>query len=125
MTKSPILVAAVGALGGAVLAVSAVLAIAATTGMPGSEAQVRNYLMSHPQILSDMTNRLQEQQAAQDDLARAVAVHRLGPKPFFDPRFAFLMGPANAKTTFVEFFDYNCPYCRSSLPSVRKFIANH
>src|SRR5437763_15874436 len=72
-----------------------------------------------------MINRCQEHQAAQDDRPRAVAVHLLGPKLFFDPRFAFLMGPANAKTTFVEFFDYNCPYCRSSLPSVRKFIANH
>jgi protein-disulfide isomerase len=125
MMKSPFLVALAGALGGAVLAVGAVFAIAATTGLPGTEAQVRNYLLGHPQILADMTNRLQQQQAASDDAARQVAVRRLGSKPFFDPRFAFLMGPANAKTTFVEFFDYNCPYCRASLPSVKKFIANH
>src|SRR5690242_8144727 len=110
MMKSPFLVAAAGAVGGAVLAVAAIFAVAATVGLPGTEAQLRNYLMSHPQLVADMTNRLQEQQAAHDDMARAIAVRRLGPKPFFDPRFAFLMGPANAKTTFVEFFDYNCPY---------------
>ncbi|HEY1963210.1 MAG TPA: DsbA family protein [Rhizomicrobium sp.] len=125
MTKSSFLVAGAGAVGGAVLAVGTILALAATTGLPGTEAQVRNYLLGHPQILADMSNRLQEQQAASDDTARQLAVHRLGPKPFFDSRFAFLMGPANAKTTFVEFFDYNCPYCRASLPSVRKFIADH
>jgi protein-disulfide isomerase len=123
--RSPFLVALAGALGGAVLALAAVFALAATRGLPGSGSQIRDYLMSHPQILAEASNRLQEQQAAQDDLARQLAVHRLGPKPFFDPRLAFLMGPANAKTTFVEFFDYNCPYCRASLPSVRKFIANH
>ena len=125
MMKSPFLVAAAGALGGAVIAIAAIFGIAATVGLPGSDGQIRNYLMSHPQLVADMTNRLQEQQAARDDMARAIAVRRLGPKPFFDPRFAFLMGPKNAKTTFVEFFDYNCPYCRASIPSVRKFIANH
>jgi protein-disulfide isomerase len=125
MMKSPYLVAAAGALGGAAIALAAVLGIAASAGLPGTEAHLRNYLLSHPQILADMTNRLQEKQATDADMARDVAVHRLGPKPYFDPRLAFLMGPANAKTTFVEFFDYNCPYCRASLPSVRKFIANH
>ena len=125
MMKSPFLVAAAGALGGAVIAIAAIFGVAATVGLPGSDGQIRNYLMSHPQLVADMTNRLQEQQAARDDMARAIAVRRLGPKPFFDPRFAFLMGPKNAKTTFVEFFDYNCPYCRASIPSVRKFIANH
>ena len=125
MMKSPFLVAAAGALGGAVIAIAAIFGIAATVGLPGSDGQIRNFLMSHPQLVADMTNRLQEQQAARDDMARAIAVRRLGPKPFFDPRFAFLMGPKNAKTTFVEFFDYNCPYCRASIPSVRKFIANY
>ena len=125
MAKSPFLVAAGGALGGAILAVATVLAISLTGGLPGSDAQIRDYLLRHPPVLQEASDRLQEQQTAGDDAARQLAVHRLGPKPFFDPRFAFLMGPPNAKTTFVEFFDYNCPYCRASLPSVRKFIANH
>jgi protein-disulfide isomerase len=25
----------------------------------------------------------------------------------------------------VEFFDYNCPYCRASVPSVKKFFVSH
>jgi protein-disulfide isomerase len=25
----------------------------------------------------------------------------------------------------VEFFDYNCPYCRASIPAVRKFFVAH
>lgn len=33
--------------------------------------------------------------------------------------------PAHAKTTFVEFFDYNCPYCRASHDAVEKFYQAH
>ena len=59
------------------------------------------------------------------DQARQAAVRKLGLKPFFNPRLAFVTGPESARTTFVEFFDYNCPYCRASLPAVKKFIAAH
>ena len=30
-----------------------------------------------------------------------------------------------ARATFVELFDYNCPYCRASLPAVKKYFEAH
>ena len=41
------------------------------------------------------------------------------------PRIAFVTGPADAKKTLVEFYDYDCPYCRASLPAVKKFYDAH
>ena len=41
------------------------------------------------------------------------------------PRVAFVTGPADAKNTLVEFYDYDCPYCRASLPAVKKFYDAH
>jgi protein-disulfide isomerase len=86
-----------------------------------TEKTVHDYLIAHPEILVDMTNRLQSQQEDMTRMARQKAVDKLGLKTFFDPKVAFVTGPANAKTTLVEFFDYNCPYCRASIPAVKKF----
>lgn len=119
----------VGAIAGALAAV--VIGIGAlTTGLlrPASDARIHDYLLANPQILVELTNRLQEQQALQaekDESARQKAVNKIGLKAYFNPRIAFVTGPANAKTTFVEFFDYNCPYCRASLPTVKAFYAAH
>jgi len=86
---------------------------------------VHAYLIANPGVLVEMSNKLQEQQDAEQDNARQVAVDKLGIKAFFDPRVAFVTGPANARTTVVEFFDYNCPYCRASLPATKRFYNAH
>jgi protein-disulfide isomerase len=119
--------AALGALGGAALSVGIIIALAASGLMPSpnNDKAIRAYLMGHPSILVDMTNKLQADQAATDDATRQAAVDKLGMKAFFDPRVAFVTGPANAKTTLVEFYDYDCPYCRASLPAMQKFYAQH
>ncbi len=114
-----------GALGGAALAVAVVFAAAAFGYLPQNESAVRGYLVAHPEILAVMMEKLQAQQDDSDDAARQAAVDRLGLKAFFDPNVAYVTGPEKAKITFVEFFDYNCPYCRASLPAVKKFYQQH
>jgi protein-disulfide isomerase len=114
--------AVLGALGGAALAVAIVFAAASNGYLPGASGkEIHDYLLAHPQILADMNDKLQAQQDAEDSDARQKAVERIGQSAFFNPKIAFVTGPANAKTTFVELFDYNCPFCRLSLPAVKKF----
>jgi protein-disulfide isomerase len=121
--------AALGGLGGAAIAVIIVLVLSATGTLPysqsASDARIHEYLMRNPDVLVDMSNKMQADQAAQEDAARQVAVNKIGLKAFFDPKLAFVTGPANAKNTLVEFFDYNCPYCRASLPAVKRFYDKH
>jgi protein-disulfide isomerase len=115
--------AVLGALGGAALAVAIVFAAASNGYLPGagSGREIHDYLLAHPQILADMNDKLQAQQDAEDSSARQKAVDQIGQSAFFNPKVAFVTGPANARTTFVELFDYNCPFCRLSLPAVKKF----
>jgi len=119
--------ALLGALAGAITSVAIVISGGSLGILPNgaTDARIHDYLMAHPQIILDLTAKLQDEESRRTDDARQAAVGKLGLKPYFNPRVAFITGPSNAKTTFIEFFDYNCPYCRSSLPAVKKFYEAH
>ena len=116
-----------GALGGALLAVIIVFAAASQGWLPGTggAGNIRGYLLSHPEVLAEMTERLQKQQDIADEAKAASNMKKIGIAAFFDPKIAFTTGPADAKKSVVEFYDYNCPYCRASLPAMEKFYQQH
>jgi protein-disulfide isomerase len=120
-------IAALGGSAGAALALIVTFGAAAlgVVPIPADGNAMHAYLLAHPEVIVEMTNKLQAQQDAQQENVRQAAVNKLGLKAYFDPRVAFVTGPANAKTTIVEFFDYNCPYCRASVPAVKKFYQTH
>ena len=124
--KQSFTTAAAAGFAGAVIALASAYGAARLGWLPlTSGPAIHDYLLAHPEVLVEASNKLQAQQDASEDASRQAAVDKLGTKVFFDHRVAFVTGPTNAKTTIVEFFDYNCPYCRASLPAVKKFYDTH
>lgn len=78
---------------------------------------IKDYLMENPQVIFDAIDahreneeKKQQEQAAsaiKDNLAKLTAAD------------APSIGPADADVTIVEFFDYNCGYCKRALPDVQ------
>jgi protein-disulfide isomerase len=119
-----------GALGGALIAIVIVFAAAQNGMLPmpagaASGDAIRAYLMAHPEIVGQMNDKLAAQQQVDQDKQAADAMKKIGLAAFFDPKIAFITGPADAKKSVVEFYDYNCPYCRASLPAMEKFYEEH
>lgn len=75
------------------------------------EQRVRAYLLEHPEVIMEAVERYQERRrAAEQGEAQGVLKARAD-EVFRDPDSP-VGGNANGDVTLVEFFDYNCPYCR-------------
>ncbi|HEX4027351.1 MAG TPA: DsbA family protein [Rhizomicrobium sp.] len=121
----PVIIMLAGTFGGAALAVAIILVMAQNGLVPINDRQMQTYLMLHPELAPAMMGRAQaldDQKQAADQTA---AMKKMGQAAFFDPAVAFVTGPSDAKASLVEFYDYDCPFCRASLPAVKKFYDAH
>jgi protein-disulfide isomerase len=78
-------------------------------------SQVREYLLAHPEVIPEAMQRLQER-----NNAKAIAANRAD---ILTPVGSAWAGNPNGDVTVVEYLDYNCAYCRASLPVVDQLIA--
>lgn len=88
------------------------------------EQVVHDYLLAHPELLAEMSEKLQVTQQQAEDAARNSALKTVGTEALLDPKVAYVSGPANAKVTVAEFFDYRCPHCKASLSAMEHLAAS-
>jgi len=89
-------------------------AVAADISQGEFEQRVRNYLLADPEVVGEALNRLEAKQGELDAAARA-ALKDHAAEVFQDPDSP-VSGNSNGDVTLVEFFDYNCAYCRAMAP---------
>jgi len=78
------------------------------------ERIVREYLLSHPGLLQEVMTELEKRQAAAESEKHRAAVQEHNATIFSSPRQVTL-GNAQGDVTVVEFFDYNCGYCKRAM----------
>jgi protein-disulfide isomerase len=86
-----------------------------TSANASADAQIRRYILDHPEVLMESVQRLQSG-------ATNKALVEL--RPQIETAFASAMaGNPNGDVTIVEFFDFRCPYCRMAHEQVKILIA--
>lgn len=94
-------------------------ALAADMSQDQFEQRVRNYLLDHPEVVGEALNRLEAKQGELDAAAAQVALKAHAAEVFEDPDSP-VGGNPNGNVTVVEFFDYNCPYCKMMAPLIEQ-----
>ena len=78
------------------------------------ETIVRNYLIAHPEVLEEAMNELSKKQAAAEAEKHQASIAKNADIIFNSPR-GVTIGNKDGDVTFVEFFDYNCGYCKRAM----------
>ncbi|SHN87324.1 DsbA family protein [Bradyrhizobium erythrophlei] len=78
------------------------------------ETIVKNYLIAHPEVLEEAMNELNKRQAADEAAKHEASITENSQAIFNSPRNVTL-GNKSGDVTFVEFFDYNCGYCKRAM----------
>jgi protein-disulfide isomerase len=81
------------------------------------EQRVREYLLKHPEVIMEALQILRERQRAADAETLKRTIAERSEEILNDPAAPVGGNPAGA-VTLIEFFDYNCPYCRRVAPTV-------
>jgi protein-disulfide isomerase len=115
---------AAGSIGaGVALAWTAPLSAEEFSGKQKSDIEkiVHDYLLSNPEVIRDAIDELQKRDKVAEAASREKVVNELGDKILHSPNQA-VVGNPNGDVTLVEFFDYNCGYCKQSLATITKLI---
>ena len=86
------------------------------------ETIVHQYLVEHPEVLLEALDSLEAKRASQQMASQKAAIAEHGAALFASPEGTVLGNPAG-DVTLVEFFDYNCGYCKQALADMDALIA--
>ncbi|WP_235919389.1 DsbA family protein [Aureimonas psammosilenae] len=83
---------------------------------------VREYLLENPEVLLEAMDALETKRAAEESKSQSQAIAGVADQLNETPPGTALGNP-EGDVTLVEFFDYNCGYCKRALPDTKALIA--
>lgn len=85
-------------------------------------AFIREYLIANPEIMLEVQQALQAKQAAAQQ-EQANAVIEQNHETIFNADYDLSVGNPDGAITVVEFFDYNCGYCKRAHEDMKAIVA--
>ena len=85
------------------------------------KALILQTIRENPEVLMDTLLTFQEEAQAQAQAEQRAAIQRVGDLLLADANTG-VMGNPEGDIVLVEFFDYNCPYCRRAAPVLFELI---
>src|SRR5262245_46833659 len=87
------------------------------------ERIIRDYLLKNPEVLQEAIAELEKRQAKNDAEQNKTAIQQNAEALFNSPRHVVIGNP-KGDVNFVEFFDYNCGYCKRAVADMMALMKN-
>jgi protein-disulfide isomerase len=82
---------------------------------------IKEYLLAHPDVMQDVMAELEKrQQAAETEKHRAAVIENKA--TLFSSPHQVVLGNPQGNVTMVEFFDYNCGFCKRAMSDMFDLI---
>jgi protein-disulfide isomerase len=85
------------------------------------ETIIKDYIVSHPEVLQEAIAELDKRQAAADTEKTKAAISG-NAETLFNSSRQVVLGNIKGDVTMVEFFDYNCGFCKRALPDMVELL---
>ncbi|HEY1735925.1 MAG TPA: DsbA family protein [Methylovirgula sp.] len=103
-------------------------AVADDTFTPAQKSEIekilKDYIAKNPEIVRDALSALElRDKTAEMDARNKIITNLQG--PLYTGEGQEIVGNANGKLTLVEFFDYNCGYCKKTLADIVQLMKDY
>jgi protein-disulfide isomerase len=85
------------------------------------ERIIKDYIVAHPEVLQEAMSELEKRQNAAE-LEKQVAGVRQHKEVLFNSAHQVTLGNPKGDVTMVEFFDYNCGYCKRAMADMMQLL---
>jgi protein-disulfide isomerase len=87
------------------------------------EGVIKDYLMKNPEIVREAMLELDRKEKDAENQAR-LKITADKNSPLYTSANNVVVGNPKGDVTLVEFFDYNCGYCKKAVPDLQKLMEN-